>query len=271
VVRSDKSRSFQPDDLQRICAATFVQAVEHHREMVSTNSRALQLAGQREVITPLLVLAERQTAARGRAANRWWSPPGALTFSLLLDAGPLGPQAHGARISLAAGLAVCEALQQLRPGLEIGLKWPNDVYVQDRKICGILVEVPPQFSDGLVLGIGLNVNNSCAQAPPPLPSTATSLAETAQYSFDLTTVLIRVLEQLRIHLELLSKDAGQLATRWQALSLLSGRAVCVDAGSQRTIGVCQEIDRDGALVLSTTDGPRRCLAGVVSFFPPATH
>ena len=100
---------------------------------------------------------------------------------------------------------MCASLQQLRPGLEIGLKWPNDVYVQGRKICGILVEVPPRSPDRIVVGIGLNVNNSFEQAPHAVAATATSLREVAGYSFNLAIVVTRVFCQLTDHLAALAR------------------------------------------------------------------
>src|SRR5690606_15388684 len=125
----------------RIRSETFVRHVEQHVEIGSTNDRALELAADPELPTPAIVLTERQTAGRGRGANVWQSRPGALTFSLLIDppAG-LAPE-RVPLVSLAAGLAAREAIASAAPGHIAKVKWPNDVYLDGRKVCGILTEV----------------------------------------------------------------------------------------------------------------------------------
>ena len=252
---------------RQICSrfsAMFVRTVEHHREILSTNTRALSWAEDSTLELPALVLTDVQTAGRGRGTNRWWSAPGASTFSLILPRVTPIEEASWPWISLTAGLAVYDSLQQLRPGLEIGLKWPNDVYVRSRKICGILVEVSPRSPDRLVVGIGINVNNSLTQAPQPVAATAISLMDVAGYSFDLTIVLVRVLHQLANQLAALARADVTLASRWQELCMLSGRRVQVEAGQRTTVGMCQGIDESGALLVDTSLGRERCISGIVT-------
>ena len=123
-----------------------------------------------------LVLADRQTAGRGRGANRWWTGAGSLAFSLLLH-----PAARGIRrenfplISLTAALAIIDAARPLASADELGLHWPNDVFAQGRKLAGVLVEA---LTDGWhVLGVGLNVNNRAIDAPDELREKTISLAD----------------------------------------------------------------------------------------------
>ena len=262
--RGSGAFGFADADLEQIRRATFVRTVEHHREILSTNTRALSWAEDPALELPALVLADVQTAGRGRGANRWWSAPGALTFSLILPRVSSLEKSSWPRISLTAGLAVYDALQQLRPGLEIGLKWPNDVYVQRRKICGILAEASPRSPARVVVGIGLNVNNSVTAAPSPVAATAISLLDVAGYQFDLSVVLIRVLHQLAEQLAALARSDTTLASRWQELCMLSGRSVQVEAGQRTTIGICQGIDESGALLVDTVAGCERCISGVVT-------
>jgi BirA family biotin operon repressor/biotin-[acetyl-CoA-carboxylase] ligase len=171
-------------DLHR--SGLFAQ-VEWHAEIGSTNTRALELATAVDQPTPLLIGADRQTAGRGRGGNRWWSTTGALTFSLVLDPTEdfLGPDvppltpAHWPRLSLVAALALCHELERLIPEITAQLKWPNDVHVAGRKLAGILVETAssPGSTPRLVLGMGVNVNNSLRDAPPELQATACSLID----------------------------------------------------------------------------------------------
>ena len=254
---------FSATDIERIKSATFVADVEHHREIGSTNDRALVLAADAERAAPLLVVADRQTGGRGRGANRWWAGDGALTFSLLLEAAAWGlAPDRWPRISLTAGLAVCEALLDLLPGADAGLKWPNDVFLSGRKVCGILIEIPPGQSGRMVVGIGVNVNNSFAAAPGELKSIGVALCDAAGYRFSLADVLIGVLRRLDARLQSLTDD-DDLSQRWRTFCILHGRSVSILSGSRRLAGVCQGIDHDGALLLATPRGEERCYAGVV--------
>lgn len=252
-----------PPDLQALKCSTFVREVEHHSVLPSTNSRALELASLQNLNLPVLVLADRQTSGRGRGGNQWWSAPGALTFSLIMECPKPTDGTSWLRIALTSGMAVCETLHQLCPGLDIGLKWPNDVYVNRRKICGLLVEKPPQAGRRLVLGIGLNVNNSTARAPASVGTVATSLVDVAGYPFSLSGVLVEILRQLSAHLTLLQHDTGQLQQRWESYCLLTERTVRLASGSRKITGKCLGINADGALLLQTSNGVESCFSGEV--------
>ena len=148
-------------DIELIKANSFAQAVEFHRELPSTNDLALRRAMHDELQTPFLVLAGFQTAGRGRGSNRWWSAPGALTFSLVLDTRRESPTgACAPRFSVTTALSLHDALSQYAPPGEIRLKWPNDVYLGPRKVAGILLEQSSACLNRLVVGVGINVNNS---------------------------------------------------------------------------------------------------------------
>lgn len=266
ALSSSSRRSVIVPPISQIIAETFVRDVEFHAEIGSTNDRALDLAvAEVGCTTPLLVWALQQNAGRGRGANRWWASEGALTFSLLLDTAELNlPQSRWPQISLTAGLAVCAALQELSPHSDLSLKWPNDIFVDGRKICGILVEIPPRQSGKVVLGIGINVNNSVVQAPAELVSKATALCDVSRRSWDLPSVLIQVLRQLADHLRQLSVEDPSLPERWDKLCFLRGRTVTHQVGDRVTLGVCQGVDRDGALLLRTESSLERVMGGVIT-------
>jgi BirA family biotin operon repressor/biotin-[acetyl-CoA-carboxylase] ligase len=152
----------------------------------------------------------------------------------------------------------------LLPPVEIGLKWPNDVYLQWRKVSGILVEASPRRYGKLVVGIGINVNNSFNALPADVRALATSLSDVAHCYYDLNDVLIRVLNQLSERLNLLETGDPLLAQQWQSLCLLRGRKVCIEAGSRRAVGRCQGIDAEGALRVQSDSGSERFFAGTVS-------
>jgi len=252
-------------DLERIQNETFVEQFVYRPEIGSTNDLAMQLGMQDETLLPALVLTACQTAGRGRGANRWWAGPGALTCSLILasPAVRLAPERR-AQVSLVAALAVCETVSDLLPTTAVGLKWPNDVQLSGRKVSGILVEVPSHHSEMFILGIGLNVNNTFEQAPRDVRSLATSLTESTGLVYDLTDVLIRLLHRTEAELTQLEADDDNLPLRWQALCVLRGKTVQLTAGSQTHTGLCDGIDRDGALLLQTESGSRRFFSGVIS-------
>jgi BirA family transcriptional regulator, biotin operon repressor / biotin---[acetyl-CoA-carboxylase] ligase len=256
---------FSRSDIDRIVAETFIGHVEYYPELASTNCRALQLAnelpGRRECT---LVLADEQTAGRGRGTNRWWSGPGALTFSVLLEPQAIHlPANRWPQVSLAAGLAVCDAIEGLVDDVTTCLKWPNDVYLCGRKICGILVEAANGQLGCLVLGIGVNVNNSVENAPEELRTKALSLSDVAEREISCIDMLVGILQQLSSHLEQLASGDGTLRERWRKRCSLTGRTVHIQLGTRRLVGICRGIDDDGALVLETDIGRERCISGVV--------
>jgi BirA family biotin operon repressor/biotin-[acetyl-CoA-carboxylase] ligase len=250
-------------DIPRITKSGLFRHVDYHASLGSTSDRALELATCNELPLPLLVLTERQTGGRGRGTNRWWSAPGALTFSLVLEATALPPDARS-RVALVAGLAVCEALEQLVPRAEWRVKWPNDVYASGGKICGILCETAPGYSERLIVGIGINVNNSTARGQGSAPAGAVALIDLEPLPRELTEVLLAVLDRFDLRWsELLAGRFGELASAYREGCLLTGKTVTVTSGEQRLVGQCRGINDRGALVLATENGTRTIVAGSI--------
>jgi BirA family transcriptional regulator, biotin operon repressor / biotin---[acetyl-CoA-carboxylase] ligase len=248
------------DDIRRSIP---LGGIEAHEVIASTNDRALELAADGHLALPFLVAAERQTAGRGRGANRWWSSPGSLAFSVVVESptSEVDP-ARRPRIALVAGLAVCEAIETLLPGCEVRVKWPNDVYVAGRKVCGILVESRPPR---VVVGIGINVNNAAAEAPAELRGTVISLRDAGGRAFDRTDVLTGVLRRLCASLGEFERGEDDLLSRWAPRCFLTGRIVRIESGGRATDGRCRGIDEEGALMLDTEAGLSRHVAGAVTF------
>ena len=257
VAKSDLS-------IDRILTETFVSTVDHRDQIESTNDLGLAMVTGGQPILPALVLAEQQTAGRGRGANRWWSAAGALTFSVVFEAASFQiPSQLLPQISLATGLAVCETLRKELPGQRACLKWPNDIYLEGRKVCGILVETSRPSAPFVVVGVGINVNNSLQRAPAELRTIATSLVDVAGRPCDRTSLLIGALQQLELQLRRFRTHRIEFLDRWRELCLLQGRTVCLEVGDRQFIGVCQSIDNEGALLLQCETGIQRFFAGVV--------
>ena len=203
----------------------------HHRLTDSTNERAKRLA-QAGAPHGTLVTADEQSAGRGRQGRVWTAPPRtALLLSVVLRrVDPVLP--------LAAAVAVCEAIP-----LKCGIKWPNDVWIERRKLAGILVEGRP--AEGwAVLGIGLNV--ATEEFPPELRDIATSL-RLAGSAIGTEEVLSRVLEVLDGWLE---APADEVLAAWRERDALRGERVGWDGGE----GTASGIDDSGALLVETRDG-----------------
>jgi len=144
----------------------------HFRVTDSTNARARELA-EAGAPSGTVVTAAEQTAGRGRQGRSWTAPPGkALLYSAVLR--PLD-QRH-LLLPLAVPLAVCEAAEELRPGIECQIKWPNDVWLDERKLAGVLIEASQQPQDGwAVIGVGLNLTIAPDEFPSDLRRPAVSL------------------------------------------------------------------------------------------------
>lgn len=211
----------------------------HYRSTDSTNSRARELAAA-GAPHGTVVTASEQTAGRGRQGRSWTAPPGrALLYSTVLR--PLGER-H-LLLPLAVPLAVCDAAEQLQPGVECGVKWPNDVQIAGRKLAGVLIEARPQ--DGwAVVGVGLNLTISPEEFPPDLRDKAVSIFP--QTPFNAAAVLNRHLAHW------LEADSAEILTAWRKRDALRGREVSWNDGS----GVADGIDDRGYLVVVTASGER---------------
>ncbi len=262
-------------DLQRLEREATVNRVHHFPEIDSTNAAAL-LKAEQDAAQPSnglvgeLFIADQQTAGRGRGDNRWWSAPGALTFSLLTPA--LDVRAERLPVvSLVVGVAICQVLESLVTDIAVQLKWPNDVYLGGKKACGILIETPPLRPRRLVIGVGLNVNNTFAEAPLEVRDRATSLAQvTGSAATDLTTVLLACLRSIDTGIERLRVSDPLLASEWRERSFLTGKQVQIRLPSQDghsvIVGRCESVAPDGALLVRTQAGVKACYGGEVTRF-----
>jgi BirA family transcriptional regulator, biotin operon repressor / biotin---[acetyl-CoA-carboxylase] ligase len=254
-------RPWDLDD-RRVVRDTFVVQVEHHPTLGSTNDRATQRAAQGITRLPLLVLADRQTAGRGRGSNRWWTGDGALAMSLLVEAEMVGANSsRSPLVALAIAVAVADTVAARLPRHEVGIHWPNDVLAAGRKLAGILVEVLPDRRH--VIGIGLNTNNTLADAPAQLQATAATLRDLSSREHDQTDILVDLLGRLDRQFQQLRSDPAEVARRADALCLQRGRPVTLELGNRTIAGRCRGIGLDGAILLETSAGVERFHSGTL--------
>jgi BirA family transcriptional regulator, biotin operon repressor / biotin---[acetyl-CoA-carboxylase] ligase len=228
----------------------------HLRETDSTNERAKALAlGGAPHGT--LVTAGAQTAGRGRLGRVWVAPPGAAVLASLVLR---GLSDHTALLPLAAAVAVCEACERCSP-VTCSIKWPNDVWIEGRKVAGILVEGRPQ-EGWVVLGMGLNVAVRAEDLPDELRATATSLAIEAGSAPAIESVLARLLAALEATC---AQSPKEIIAAWSARDALRGRAIRWDRGE----GIAEGIDQSGSLLVATDRGRIELHTGEVGLVRPS--
>ncbi len=216
----------------------------HFRRTDSTNERAKELAGA-GAPGGLVVTAAEQTAGRGRRGHAWFAHPGGcLLYSALLrphalDRSPLLP--------LAVALAVCEAAEAVAP-VRCQVKWPNDVWIEERKVAGILVEARPD-EGWAVIGVGLNVAIPHQDFPAELRETAASLlpteAENARRPGSAPSLPLALTALNEALGRWTDADAEEVLDAYRARDALCGRRISWEGGS----GTAQEIDQRGHLVV----------------------
>lgn len=210
-----------------------------------------------------IVVAEEQTGGRGRLGRTWHSPPGEnLYFSAVLRP-PLPPH-RAPPITLAVAVAVAEAVESL--GIEPELKWPNDLLVDGRKLCGILTEMTLAGGriDFVIVGIGVNLH--ALAFPPELRERATSLRLLLGHDPDGERFVAELCLRLERWCErYVAEGAAPVVAAWKQRARLFGREVTVSGGREPVRGVAEDLDEDGALILRRPDGSAaRVLAGEVS-------
>lgn len=228
----------------------------------SDDIRAAALAGEEP---GLVLFTESQTAGRGRRDNRWVAPAGKdIMVTLLLR--PEAPLALWSRMTTLAALAICLAIEEELP-LRPQIKWPNDIYIQDRKVSGLLAEVVLAPSGPmLVLGIGLNVNTR--ELPAELAATATSLIlglpATPMGNLDRNSLGASLLHHLHQQTARLEHGFQQAVSQVRDRSWLLGRQVRATVEGSEIYGRALDLDPEGHLRLVLADGSLRTLSSAES-------
>ena len=256
----------RPDSLpswDSLIETTFVRGVSHLETVDSTNDEARRRLAE-GTNPPFLVVSDRQTHGRGRRVNRWWTGEGSLAMTLCVGAGSLGALARKTPLlSLATALSVAEAASGVLLHREATVHWPNDVYVGERKLAGILIE---STSDAYLIGIGVNTNNEAAAAPPELASRVTTLRDLLGGPVDTASVARDVLRRFEDNLRHGSDSIGLLTAEVNRRCGQKGRNLVVRRGDETIAGTFAEISLDGDLVLGTPQGHRAVGFGTVISF-----
>jgi BirA family biotin operon repressor/biotin-[acetyl-CoA-carboxylase] ligase len=244
-------------------AGAFGCRIHHGYQMDSTMNEAARLAAAKAP-HGALVVAEEQTAGRGRFGRTWFSPRGTGLYFTLILRPKLVPSAAPI-LTLLAGIAVAEALSELT-GLATDVRWPNDVLIRAKKCAGILVEMTaqPERVEHAQVGVGVNVNQT--EIPPELAAEATSLRLETGHAVSRLEILVSILKRMERHYhELEKRGAGAIVERFSEISSYArGKRVRVTDNARVLTGETVGLSPEGMLLVRRDDGETEAvLSGLV--------
>jgi len=231
----------------------FGSKIEHHMTIGSTNERARELAEQGWP-DGSFVVSEAQETGKGRLGREWSSPRGGIWFSLILI--PDMRPSEAPILTLAGGTAVAEAMA--KNGYDARLKWPNDVLLGEKKVCGILTEMSGEMEriDYIVMGIGINANCKVVDLPKEVRAKATTLLEAKGAPVDRKRLLADILTAFE---GLYGLGPEDMISRWKKRSATLGKRVRIHTQKEDIEGVAKDLDATGALILELPSGERRTI------------
>lgn len=229
-------------------------AVYAYQEIDSTNNMAKILAAE-GAAEGTVVIAEKQNRGKGRLGRSWSSPTGGgLWFSVIFR--PACKPVLAPQLIFIGAVAACKALRKTT-GLPVQIKWPNDLLLEGKKICGILTELSAEIDmvNYVVMGIGINVNQMSDDFPEDLQGTATSLAIAAGHSFRRVELMQEIIFELESEYQLFQKAGfAQTLEKWRLYNCTLGQNVQVITGKDCFTGFALDIDNEGQLLVVDKEG-----------------
>ncbi|MFO8051521.1 MAG: biotin--[acetyl-CoA-carboxylase] ligase [Thermoplasmatota archaeon] len=241
--------------------AVIGKELRFHSSVGSTNRVAKRLVREK-VKEGMVVIASEQTEGRGRKDRNWSSPEGGLWFSVVLY--PDLPPERGMLVTMICSISVVEAVKEVT-GLDLVIKWPNDLLIDGKKVCGILTELEAEMDriNSCVVGIGLNVNNDIEE---DLKGIAVSLKEARGERISKVKLLRSILKRMDAHYSVL-KEGGHDMVRemWKKMSGIEGRRVRVIEEKETFSGEVMDIDGSGCLIIDLDGKRRRVVSGDIEY------
>lgn len=226
----------------------------------STIDAAASLAGE-GAPEGTVVVAESQTGGRGRLGRKWSSPAGSGIWTSIILRPPVSPR-DAPKLTLLTAVSVATVLNE-HYEIDARIKWPNDVVVNGRKICGALTELVAE-QDAVryvIASFGLNVNQTRSKFPKEVAATATSMRIERRSRFDRPQVFRRVLGELdEQYAQFMKRGGEEILHQWRELSCTLGRYVRVQLRDASVEGVAKDLDHDGSLIVETGDGALRSVS-----------
>lgn len=225
--------------------------IKYFKETESTNTIAREIAGKADEGT--VIIAESQTGGRGRMGRKWISPEGGIWLSIILK--PKMQPVYAPRITFLAGVAVAKTIRI--HGLEAKIKWPNDVLIRGKKVCGILTEIEAEIDmiDYCVVGIGIDANVDTESFPEEFRESSTSLKKELGHEINRVAFVQRLLEEFEaLYMKLQKEGFSQVLEEWRSMSATIGEWVKITTQNRIIYGEATGVDNDGALIVETGEG-----------------
>jgi len=246
-----------PQEVQRGLFTKYIgKEIYYFPELKSTNIMAKEKALHRAegINEGTLIIAERQSAGKGRLGREWFSPAGGICLSIILY--PQLPPSYIPRITLMTAVAVVKAIKMCTQ-IEPKIKWPNDILINEKKVCGILTEMNAELDiiNWVVVGIGINVNIDHREFPEDIQKNTISLKEVSGKEILRVKMVQIFLQEFEKYYESLKKrEFSSILKEWKLYSHTLGRKIRVDIGEKIIIGEAVNINEEGALILKKEDG-----------------
>ena len=228
------------------------KGIHYFDEVNSTNEKANELAAN--VVEGTVIIAEKQKKGIGRFGREWISPKGGVYVSVILK--PKISPIDAPKITLIAGIAVAKGIRKL--GLDAKLKWPNDVLIHGKKVCGILTSISTKEGkvDYVIVGIGINANVDISTSLKELQKSATSLKEELKKEVSTDKIIEDILYAVEINYEIFKFKKGNiyyLLNEWKRLSDTIGKKVKIKMRTEIIEGEAVGVNREGQLVMKLED------------------
>lgn len=257
-----------PAELAPLLKTKIIGAKLLYKEETRSTNEDAKIAAAEGAPDGTVALTEFQGTGHGRLSRGWFCPKGkGVLFSVLLRPQNILPQ-DAPKYTLLAAVAVVRACRAR--GLDVGIKWPNDVLAGGKKLVGILTEMSAEMEriHYIVIGTGINVNIEAAEFAPEIRETATSLSLLAGHPLDRRQLLADILQEMEtLSLDVQAQGFAPVLDEWRRLSLTLGQEVRVIGVNETFTGRAVDIDADGALLVDTEAGRRRVIAADVSIRP----
>jgi len=241
--------------------------IHYFREVDSTNEVAKRLA-QEGAQEGVVVIAERQKKGRGRGGKPWISPIGGAWMSIILRPDTLPINAP--QLTFTAGVAAAKTIKE-EYALEVGIKWPNDILIENKKVCGILTEIITEKDsiDYIIAGIGIDANVDLDQLPPELREHTTSLKSELDMEISRMMLVRKFLENFEaMYNEFNQGNFQKILKKWRKYSKTIGSNVEINKGTEIVKGEAVGVNREGALILELKDGSlRKIISGECRHIP----
>jgi len=229
----------------------------YFKNLSSTNEFARKMV-QKGAKEGTVIIAEEQTEGRGRKGRKWFSPPGGLWFSIILY--PSLPPEKGGLLMMASSVSIVDSLADI--GINAGIKWPNDILIGKKKVCGILMEMEASLNkiNFAIVGIGINVYNKLH----PSLENASTLQKFINKKISRISLIKSILEKFdENYQKLLEGDYESIGKKWISLSLTIGKELEIKEGNIEIKGKAIGIDENGFLLVKGREKIHRIMSGDV--------